>query len=81
MTDMTDTQMDEAPSTADATPVAKLAMVTLDAQDAAALGDFSSKVLGWPVAYFGRELRYAHRSQPCPGNRYDFRLQATRLAR
>ncbi|MDN6124042.1 MAG: VOC family protein [Brevibacterium sp.] len=48
---MTDTQMDEAPSTADATPVAKLAMVTLDAQDAAALGDFWSKVLGWPVAY------------------------------
>lgn len=51
MTDMTETQMNEAPSTADATPVAKLAMVTLDAQDAAALGDFWSKVLGWPVAY------------------------------
>ncbi|MDN5585963.1 MAG: VOC family protein [Brevibacterium sp.] len=58
---MTDTQMnnatDTAPSTAsgsssaDTTPVAKLAMVTLDAPNAALLGDFYSAVLGWPVAY------------------------------
>ncbi|WP_233429521.1 VOC family protein [Brevibacterium antiquum] len=51
---MTDTQMNETPAaafTTDATPVAKLAMITLDASDAAALGDFWSKVLGWPVAY------------------------------
>ncbi|WP_040161457.1 VOC family protein [Nigerium massiliense] len=33
------------------TAVASLAMVTLDAPDAAALADFWSKALGWPIAY------------------------------
>lgn len=33
------------------TPVASLAMVTLDAPDAAVLGEFWSQVLGWPVAF------------------------------
>ncbi|WP_309133265.1 VOC family protein [Brevibacterium sp.] len=52
---MTDTQMNNAPSTdepaAASPPVARLAMVTLDAPDAAALGEFWSQVLGWPVTY------------------------------
>ena len=51
MADMTDTEMKTTDSTTASTPVAKLAMVTLDAPDAAALGDFYSAVLGWPVAY------------------------------
>lgn len=59
MADMTDTQMNNTTtsdsSAADMTPVAKLAMVTLDAPDAALLGDFYSAVLGWPVAYSDRD--------------------------
>jgi hypothetical protein len=56
MADMTDTQKTDAqtisaPTIADPAPVARLAMVTLDAPDAAALGKFYSAVLGWPVAY------------------------------
>ncbi len=51
MADMTDTEMKVSDSTTSRTPVAKLAMVTLDAPDASALGDFYSAVLGWPVAY------------------------------
>ncbi|QUL77813.1 VOC family protein [Brevibacterium sp. SMBL_HHYL_HB1] len=56
MADMTDTQKADAqtvsaPGVADPAPVARLAMVTLDAPDAAALGEFYSAVLGWPVAY------------------------------
>ena len=54
MADMTDTQMKNAPTdstTQNGTPVATLAMVTLDASDAAALERFYSQVLGWPVAY------------------------------
>src|SRR5690625_6003881 len=56
MADMTDTQKTDAqtvsaPTIADPAPVARLAMVTLDAPDAAALGEFYSAVLGWPVAY------------------------------
>lgn len=52
----TDTQTPPDPSTSDsattgATPVASLAMVTLDAPDAAALGRFWSEVLAWPVTY------------------------------
>lgn len=39
---MTDTQT---------TPVARLAMVTLDASDPAALAEFWAAVLGWPIAY------------------------------
>lgn len=34
-------------------PVARLAMITLDAPDAAVLGTFYQAVLGWPVAYEG----------------------------
>ena len=51
---MTDTEKNEAPSetaASDDAPVARLAMVTLDAPDAAALGEFWSGVLGWPVTY------------------------------
>ncbi|KAB1947034.1 VOC family protein [Brevibacterium linens] len=52
---MTDTQKtDTAATTADdttAAPVATLAMVTLDAPNAAVLGEFYSSVLGWPIAY------------------------------
>lgn len=52
---MTQTQKtDTAPTAADsttATPVATLAMVTLDAPNAAVLGEFYSAVLGWPIAY------------------------------
>ncbi|WP_252199681.1 VOC family protein [Brevibacterium sp. RIT 803] len=48
---MTDTEMNVSDSTTSTAPVAKLAMVTLDAPDASALGDFYSAVLGWPVAY------------------------------
>ncbi|TSI18519.1 VOC family protein [Brevibacterium aurantiacum] len=51
MADMTDSEMKVSDSTSSTTPVAKLAMVTLDAPDASALGDFYSAVLGWPVAY------------------------------
>ncbi|AZU00309.1 MAG: VOC family protein [Brevibacterium linens] len=52
---MTDTQKtDTAATTADdttAAPVATLAMVTLDAPNAAILGEFYSSVLDWPIAY------------------------------
>lgn len=52
---MTETQKTyTATTTADsttATPVATLAMVTLDAPNAAVLGEFYSAVLGWPIAY------------------------------
>ena len=54
MADMTDTQMKDAPTTStsqEVAPVATLAMVTLDAPDAARLGQFYSQVLGWPLAY------------------------------
>jgi catechol-2,3-dioxygenase len=54
MADMTDTQKTDAHTVSAPTaaaPVARLAMVTLDAPDAAALGEFYSAVLGWPVAY------------------------------
>lgn len=55
MSDMTDTQKtDTAATTADdttAAPVATLAMVTLDAPNAAILGEFYSSVLDWPIAY------------------------------
>ncbi|WP_025777696.1 VOC family protein [Brevibacterium sp. VCM10] len=52
---MTDTQKtDTAATTADdttAAPIATLAMVTLDAPNAAVLGEFYSSVLDWPIAY------------------------------
>ena len=52
---MIDTQKtDTAATTADnttAATVATLAMVTLDAPNAAVLGEFYSSVLGWPIAY------------------------------
>lgn len=52
---MTDTQKtDTAATTTDdttAAPVATLAMVTLDAPNAAILGEFYSSVLDWPIAY------------------------------
>ena len=52
---MTETQKtDTAATTADnstAVPVATLAMVTLDAPNAAVLGEFYSSVLGWPIAF------------------------------
>ena len=52
---MTETQKTAtATPTADnttAAPVATLAMVTLDAPDAAVLGEFYSAVLGWPIAF------------------------------
>ncbi|WP_166970826.1 VOC family protein [Brevibacterium atlanticum] len=51
---MTDTQNSTDPTAPDSTaqsPIAALAMVTLDAPDAAALGRFYSAVLGWPIAY------------------------------
>ena len=52
---MTETQKtDTAATTADdstTAPVATLAMVTLDAPNAAVLGEFYSSVLGWPIAY------------------------------
>jgi predicted enzyme related to lactoylglutathione lyase len=55
MSDMTETQKtDTAAATADnsaTAPVATLAMVTLDAPNAAVLGEFYSSVLGWPIAY------------------------------
>lgn len=54
MTDMTDTDMTNtstATAASGANPVARLAMVTLDVPDAAALGRFYSDVLGWPIAY------------------------------
>jgi hypothetical protein len=61
MADMTDTQKTDtqtvsaptAADDADLAPIARLAMVTLDAPDAAALGGFYSAVLGWPVGLFG----------------------------
>lgn len=52
---MTETQKtDTAAATADnsaTAPVATLAMVTLDAPNAAVLGEFYSSILGWPIAY------------------------------
>lgn len=52
---MTETQKaDTAATTADnstTAPVATLAMVTLDAPNAAVLGEFYSSVLGWPIAF------------------------------
>ncbi|HJF76904.1 MAG TPA: VOC family protein [Brevibacterium linens] len=52
---MTETQKtDTTATTADdstTAPVATLAMVTLDAPNAAVLGEFYSSVLGWPIAY------------------------------
>lgn len=59
MADMTDTQnttepTDTIPTASGAAaraPIASLAMVTLDAPDAAALGEFYSAVLGWPIVY------------------------------
>ncbi|WP_253720008.1 VOC family protein [Brevibacterium renqingii] len=56
---MTDTQKTDAQTVSTSTvadaaapaPVARLAMVTLDAPDAAALGEFYSAVLGWPMVY------------------------------
>ncbi|GAA1525498.1 VOC family protein [Brevibacterium permense] len=52
---MTETQKTDTAATAadDSTtaPVATLAMVTLDAPNAAVLGEFYSSVLGWPIAY------------------------------
>ena len=66
MSDMTDTQKtDTVPSTAGTTsakPVAALAMVTLDAPNAAELGEFYSSVLGWPIAY--SDENYAMLSGP-----------------
>lgn len=54
MTDMTDTEATQtnpsAPTSAD-TGIARLAMVTLDAPDAAALAEFWSAAIGWPVTY------------------------------
>lgn len=51
---MTDTSKSPAPAsdpgtTAEAAPVARLAMVTLDAPETAPLARFWSAVLGWPV--------------------------------
>ncbi|GAA0037272.1 VOC family protein [Brevibacterium metallidurans] len=51
MTDMTDTQTDSESTVSSPTPVASLAMVTLDAPDAGPLGEFWSAVLGWPIVY------------------------------
>ena len=52
---MTETQKtDTTATTADdstTAPVATLALVTLDAPNAAVLGEFYSSVLGWPIAY------------------------------
>lgn len=55
---MTDTRMntDTEPETATTStrapePIASLAMITLDAPDAAALGAFWSQVLGWPLVH------------------------------
>lgn len=56
---MTDTQnttaptdtLPTAPDTTAQSPIAALAMVTLDAPDAAELGSFYSAVIGWPIAY------------------------------
>lgn len=52
---MTETQKtDTTATTADdstTAPVATLTMVTLDAPNAAVLGEFYSSVLGWPIAY------------------------------
>ena len=52
---MTETQKtDTTATTADdstTAPVATLAMVTLDAPNAAVLGEFYSSVLGWPIVY------------------------------
>lgn len=52
---MTETQKTDTTATTsdDSTtaPVATLAMVTLDAPNAAVLGEFYSSVLGWPIAY------------------------------
>lgn len=52
---MTETQKTDTAATAadDSTtaPVATLAMVTLDAPNAAVLGEFYSSVLGWPIVY------------------------------
>src|SRR5699024_7481856 len=53
MADMTDTQKTDAHTVSAPTaaaPVARLAMVTLDAPAPAAVGAFYSAVLGWPVA-------------------------------
>lgn len=54
MTAMTDTSKNPAPAsdrgtTAEVAPVARLAMVTLDAPEAAPLARFWSAVLGWPA--------------------------------
>lgn len=54
MADMTDTTMAtaaDAPTASAPTPIASLAMITLDAPDAASLGEFWSAVLGWPVTH------------------------------
>lgn len=51
MADMTDTQTDSESTVSSSTPVASLAMVTLDAPDAGPLGEFWSAVLGWPIVY------------------------------
>ncbi|MFP3396931.1 VOC family protein [Brevibacterium sp. H602] len=64
---MTETQKtDTAAATADnsaTAPVATLAMVTLDAPNAAVLGEFYSAVLGWPIAY--SDENYAMLTGPC----------------
>ena len=63
---MTQTQKtDTAPTAADsttATPVATLAMVTLDAPNAPVLGEFYSSVLGWPIAF--SDVNYAMLTGP-----------------
>jgi catechol 2,3-dioxygenase-like lactoylglutathione lyase family enzyme len=59
MSDMTETQNTTATTTK---PIAALAMVTLDAPDAAALGEFYSAVLGWPIAH--SDVNYAMLSGP-----------------
>ncbi|QQB13060.1 VOC family protein [Brevibacterium casei] len=51
MADMTDTETNSTPTDTSQAPVAALAMVTLDAPDAASLGEFWSAVLGWPISY------------------------------
>ncbi|MGC2940209.1 MULTISPECIES: VOC family protein [unclassified Brevibacterium] len=48
---MTDTQKTDIADSTSAEPVATLAMVTLDALNAAELGEFYSSILGWPIAY------------------------------
>lgn len=64
MADMTDTEMKDAPAApaSESAPVAKLAMVTLDAPDAAELGRFYAEVLGWPLVH--SDENYAMLSGP-----------------